>query len=135
MSWFKLKGPIGTNYRVDPGVLMDTKRALNQLGYYAIPPHRGIDDWTDDATFDGIRRFQRDNGLKVDALIRPDGPTETAINQRLSERPAPINAGPLLNQFNRTMSPEFYAGGLNGYAESYGCCATGTMDCERDVSV
>lgn len=135
MSWFKLKGPIGTNYRVDPGVLMDTKQALSRLGYYTIPAHRGIDDWTDDATFDGIRRFQRDNGLKVDALIRPGGPTETAINERLSQHQAPINAGPLLNQFNRTMSRGFYAGGLNGYAESFKCCATGTIDCDNDVSV
>ncbi|NFV82125.1 peptidoglycan-binding domain-containing protein [Magnetospirillum aberrantis] len=83
MSWFKLKDPFGTNYRVDKGDLMNTKRALNQLGYYSIPANRGIDDWTDDATFDGIRRFQRDSGLKVDAFMRPGGPTEAAINQRL----------------------------------------------------
>lgn len=79
MSWFKLKDPIGTSYRVDPNDRMNAKRALNQLGYYNIPPHRGIDDWTDDAMFDGIRRFQRDNGLKVDAFMRPGGPTERAI--------------------------------------------------------
>lgn len=51
---FSLKSPVGTNYRVDPDDLMNTKRTLNQLGYYDIPPHRGIDDWTDDA----IRRHQ-----------------------------------------------------------------------------
>jgi hypothetical protein len=83
MSWLKLKSPIGTNYRVDTTDLMNTKRALNQLGYYNIPAHRGIDDWTDDAMFDGIRRFQKDNNLKIDAFMRPGGPTESAINQRL----------------------------------------------------
>lgn len=67
-------------------------------------------------------------------LVVTGGPTETAINQRLTEQKAPINADPLLNQFNRTMSPGFYAGGLNGHAESFQCCATGTMDCEPDVS-
>jgi len=71
-----LKSPIGTNYRVDPNDLMDTKRALGDLGYYDVPPHRGIDDWTDDATFDGIKKFQQDNGLKVDGFMRPGGPTE-----------------------------------------------------------
>lgn len=86
MSWFKLKDPIGTNYRVDPNDLVNAKRALNQLGYYNIPAHRGIDDWTDDAMFDGIRRFQRDNRLKVDAFMRPGGPTERAINAHLSSR-------------------------------------------------
>lgn len=33
MSWLKLKSPIGTNYRVDTTDLMNTKRALNRLGY------------------------------------------------------------------------------------------------------
>lgn len=78
-----LKSPVGTNYRVDPNDLMDTKRALSDLGYYDIPPHRGIDDWTDDATFDGIKRFQQDNGLKVDGFMRPGGPTEQKMNIQL----------------------------------------------------
>lgn len=64
---------------------MNTKRALNQLGYYDIPPHRGIDDWTDDSMFDGIRRFQKANSLKVDAFMRPGGPTERAINHQLRQ--------------------------------------------------
>lgn len=80
----KLTSPIGTDYRVEPSDLMDTKRALNQLGYYDIPPERGIDDWTDHAIFDGIRRFQKDNGLKVDGFMRPDGPTERAMNIKMA---------------------------------------------------
>ena len=83
MSWFKLKSPVGSNYRINPNDLTNTKQALNQLGYYNVPPHRGIDDWTDDAMFDGIRRFQGDNSLKIDGFMRPGGPTENAINQRL----------------------------------------------------
>lgn len=79
-----LKSPIGTNYRVDPDDLMGTKRALNKLGYYDIPPHRGIDDWTDDAMFDGIKRFQKDNNLKVDAFMRPGGPTEQKMNIQMA---------------------------------------------------
>lgn len=79
----KLKSPIGTNYRIEPNDLMNTKRALNQLGYYDIPPDCGFDDWTDDAMFDGIKRFQKANGLKVDAFMRPGGPTETAMNKLL----------------------------------------------------
>jgi hypothetical protein len=41
MSWLKLKNVIGTSYRVDPNDLVNTKRALSQLGYYNIPAHRG----------------------------------------------------------------------------------------------
>lgn len=80
---FTLNQPIGTNYRADPDDIMNTKRALNQLGYYKVPAHRGIDDWTDDAMFDGIRSFQKANGLKVDAFMRPDGPTAKAINNHV----------------------------------------------------
>ena len=84
MSWFKLNEPMGSDYRVDSTDIVNTKQALNQLGYYDVPPHRGIDDWTDDAMFKGIRAFQEDNGLKVDGFMRPGGPTETAINASLA---------------------------------------------------
>ncbi len=89
MSWFKLKEPMGTNYRVDPGDIVNTKQALTDLGYYKIPPHRGIDDWTDDAMFDGIRSFQKDNDLKVDGFMRPGGPTERTINTELAAAGTP----------------------------------------------
>lgn len=81
----KLISPIGINYRTDSTDLMNTKRALNALGYYDIPPERGIDDWVDGATFNGIRQFQKANGLKVDGFMRPEGPTEQKINASLSE--------------------------------------------------
>lgn len=60
--------------------LKNTKMALHKLGYYTIPPHR---DWTDDSTFNGLESFQRDNGLKVDGLMRPGGPTEASLNRNL----------------------------------------------------
>ncbi|MEW5729134.1 MAG: peptidoglycan-binding domain-containing protein [Pseudomonadota bacterium] len=84
MSWFSLKDPVGTNWRLNTGDLKNTKRALSQLGYYKVPPERGIDDWADTQLFDGIRSFQKDNGLKVDAFMRPGGPTEKTINARLA---------------------------------------------------
>lgn len=89
MSWFNLKKAMGTNYTADPSDIVNTKKALNQLGHYEVPPHRGIDDWTDDAMFNGIRAFQKDNGLKVDGFMRPGGPTESAITKQLSLAPEP----------------------------------------------
>lgn len=44
-------------------------------------------DWVDNEVFDAIRRFQKDNRLEVDGLMKPGGPTETAIN-RLIQRTA-----------------------------------------------
>lgn len=93
MSWFSLSKAMGTNYTVDPGDIVNTKTALNQLGYYDVPPHRGIDDWTDDSMFNGIKAFQKDNGLKVDGFMRPDGPTEQAINSSLAEGRNDAGAG------------------------------------------
>ncbi|OAN55732.1 peptidoglycan-binding domain-containing protein [Magnetospirillum moscoviense] len=73
-----------TNYQVDPDDIVNTKQALNSLGYYDVPPERGIDDWTDDAMFKGIRSFQQDRNLKVDGFMRPGGPTEDAMNTQLA---------------------------------------------------
>lgn len=93
MSWFSLNKAMGTNYTVDPGDIVNTKTALNHLGHYDVPPHRGIDDWTDDSMFNGIKAFQKDNGLKVDGFMRPGGPTETAINAGLAESGNDATAG------------------------------------------
>lgn len=62
------------------------------LGYYA--PLDGAEPgaWVDSDLFAGIKKFQRDNGLKVDGLMRPGGPTERALNDALEDvPPAPSN--------------------------------------------
>ncbi|CAA7618392.1 hypothetical protein MTBLM5_260020 [Magnetospirillum sp. LM-5] len=84
LNLFSLKEPMGTDYQVDPDDIVNTKTALNQLGYYPVPPERGIDDWTDDKMFQGIRSFQQDQGLKVDGFMRPGGPTEQTMNVELA---------------------------------------------------
>lgn len=80
----QLRQPMGTSYRVDPGDIINAKTALSQLGYYSSPTSSGIQPWTDDAMFSGIRSFQRDNGLQADGFMRPGGPTEGAINRSLT---------------------------------------------------
>jgi hypothetical protein len=84
MSWFNLKQPMGKNYTVAPVDIVNTKAALTQLGYYRPPNEIGIQPWTDEAMFNGIMQFQKDNGLKVDGFMRPGGPTEGYINQHLA---------------------------------------------------
>ncbi|MGE5503825.1 MAG: peptidoglycan-binding domain-containing protein [Actinomycetota bacterium] len=84
MSWFKLKQPLGSTYRVDPGDIVNTKTALTRLGYYKPVKRIGIQPWTDDAMFNGIKQFQKDNSLTVDGFMRPGGPTENRINQHLT---------------------------------------------------
>lgn len=84
MPQFKLKRPLATNVSADLNDIINAKMALSRLGYYRQPPDGIFRDWVDKEVFDAIRKFQKDNGLKVDRLIRPGGPTETAINRRLS---------------------------------------------------
>lgn len=84
MSWFKLKQPMGATYTVDPSDIVNTKTALTQLGYYKPPKGIGIQPWTDESMFDGIRQFQKNNALTIDGFMRPGGPTENRINQHLA---------------------------------------------------
>lgn len=42
---FTLKNLFSTSNPVETSDLMNIKKVLNRLGYYTIPPHRGIDDW------------------------------------------------------------------------------------------
>jgi hypothetical protein len=135
MAWLKLKRPMDEYTSVDLSDIVPTKRALKQLGYYQPPIGNELGAWVDNNLFDGIRRFQRDNRLRVDGVMKPGGPTETAINRQLSGNApshGPINARSLLDQFNRYTSKDFYAKRNYGFSESTQCCATGTIDCEQD---
>lgn len=87
-----LRAPLGPDHLVEPADIVDTKKSLMALGYYAPLESGEPGAWVDNDLFAGIKRFQRDNGLQVDALIRPGGPTERALNEALDETlPPPAN--------------------------------------------
>ncbi|MBP5858655.1 peptidoglycan-binding protein [Marivibrio halodurans] len=76
-----LKKTLGTSYPADPSDVLNTKRRLQSQGYYDEPEY-GITEYPDTPMFEGIKRFQKDNGLRVDGLMRPKGPTETQLAAR-----------------------------------------------------
>jgi len=80
---FRLKKPIGPNHVVDPGDTVRTKSVLAGMGFFE-PPEEGITPWPDIPMVDAVAAFQRENGLKVDGVIRPGGETEQAINDNLA---------------------------------------------------
>lgn len=84
MSWFKLAQPMGEEYNANPRDIVNTKKALNQIGYYQQPFGGGFGDWVDNDMFHAIRRFQKDHRLEVDGIMRPGGPTEAAINHKIA---------------------------------------------------
>ena len=76
--------------RARPADVLNVKRALNRMGFYDVPDY-GMTPHADRTMFDGIRRFQRANGLRVDGVMRRGHATERAMNDALrrasAERP------------------------------------------------
>ncbi len=64
--------------------IFTVKSALNRLGYYPEPEY-GITPYADRNIFDSIELFQKDNNLKKDAIVNPDGETLREINKRMEE--------------------------------------------------
>jgi len=79
----KLNKTIGRSYNSTPKDIYNTKAALNHMGYYEINPAAGLNEWVDTQMFNSIEKYQADNGLRVDAVIKPDGPTQGSINNSL----------------------------------------------------
>lgn len=79
---FRLNQALGADREADIDDILQTKVSLNRLGYYS-SQHGLKGGWVDNELFHGIRRLQRDNGLKEDGLIKPAGETAAKINQLL----------------------------------------------------
>ncbi len=76
--------------RARPVDVLNVKRALNRMGFYDVPDY-GMTPYADRTMFDGIRRFQRAKGLRVDGVMERGRATERAMNDALrrasAERP------------------------------------------------
>lgn len=105
---FRLRRPIGPDSVMDRDDVLNTKRALNALGYFDAPNY-GPTPFPDESMIAAVKGFQCRHGLRVDGVMNPDGPTLERINQILamrraklferiseSEPPEPISLSPLL---------------------------------------
>ena len=86
-----LGGRVGPGLENHPDDLARTTDALRRLGHIKTgapnPPSTGT-------VIDGIKSFQRQNGLARDGIINPDGPTEMLLVQNLSTAsPGPQGPG------------------------------------------
>lgn len=89
-----LNAPLSRNSSADPEDTLNVKRKLNQFGYMELPSY-GIDDMPDEFLFDGIKKFQNDNDLKVDGIMKPGGETEKSLNsknKKEEQNPSPISS-------------------------------------------
>lgn len=82
MFGFKLKNVLSASSTANGDDVLGMKQALNHLGEYD-PPAYGMTPYPDTPMFDGMKAFQKKNGLTVDSFARPGGPTETTLNSRL----------------------------------------------------
>ncbi|MBT4701118.1 MAG: peptidoglycan-binding protein [Rhodospirillaceae bacterium] len=62
---------------------LNTKKALADLGHMKVPDF-GLTTYPDQNMIDGVKSFQKDEGLKVDGIMKPDGPTINRLYQKLS---------------------------------------------------
>ncbi len=85
---FRLKGPFGSEYGIDADDILRTKKALSSLGH--LPGPKGpITPYADRWMIDGLKSFQRSNGLAVDGIMKPGGPTAKALGRALGDKADP----------------------------------------------
>lgn len=77
---FQLKKTVGSSWITDEDDVQKTKSALNKTGDYQAPDW-GITGIPDQEMFDGLKSFQKKEGLKVDGVMKPGGPTEERLRQ------------------------------------------------------
>jgi peptidoglycan hydrolase-like protein with peptidoglycan-binding domain len=82
MKRLQLNGSIASNVTLTPEDSLATKETLRTLGLYEVPSE-GITVYPDEEMFAGIRRFQKEEGLKVDGIVSKNGPTLRALNTAL----------------------------------------------------
>lgn len=82
---FRLKQSIGEEYNMNLDDSLKTKKALADLGHMEVPDH-GLTEFPDRSMIEGVKSFQRDQGLKEDGIIKPDGPTIRRLNETLAAK-------------------------------------------------
>lgn len=84
---FRVKKTIGSSWNVDEDDVVKTKTALKKTGDYKAPEW-GVTGYPDQSMFDGLKSFQKREGLQVDGVMKPGGPTEKRLAQKTAAQPA-----------------------------------------------
>lgn len=87
-----ITNPLSTSANAHPLDVLKIKSALGLLGHYETPDW-GVSQFPDAALFAAVEKFQRDQSLKVDGILKPGGPTEQALQAALT----PDQAGTALH--------------------------------------
>ncbi|WP_417792814.1 peptidoglycan-binding domain-containing protein [Terasakiella pusilla] len=82
-DFFSVDSTVSPTANMKGDDVLKTKSALNALGQYKAPDF-GITDIPDTEMIQGLKYFQESNGLKVDGIMKPGGPTEKTLGQTLA---------------------------------------------------
>jgi len=80
---FKLAWPVGHSDSMNKEDIENTKRALDALGLYE-PPQLFTERFSTEPMIQGLKKFQRREGLEPDGVMNPDGPTLRKLNAVLN---------------------------------------------------
>ncbi|MCL1902265.1 MAG: DUF2778 domain-containing protein [Alphaproteobacteria bacterium] len=87
----EVKRNVSPNSSVDTSDIKKLKQSLYKTGHYKPDIKAGefdgfYNEYPNDNLFNGIKDFQRDNGLKPDGVINKGGPTEKMLNSKYEFR-------------------------------------------------
>ncbi|MBF0251344.1 MAG: peptidoglycan-binding protein [Alphaproteobacteria bacterium] len=88
---FSLRSTVSESSNLFEDDILQTKSALNRLGYLTQSRHKNddgspaspVNGFASRDMIDATKAFQKAEGLRVDGIIKPDGETSQRINQRL----------------------------------------------------
>jgi len=80
--FFRVGNTISPSANMQPDDVLKTKSALVQTGDYNVPDF-GITEIPDMGMIKGLKTFQQKNGLKVDGVMKPNGPTEAKLGEAM----------------------------------------------------
>lgn len=91
MYGFRLNGTLAADTPSDADDVKNAKRALNAVGRYESPvvgslsARVDVGPWPDVPVFEGLKRFQKEEGLRADGIARPGGPTGMTLRARAAD--------------------------------------------------
>ncbi len=84
LEQFCLNKDVSRHNSVSEKDMIPLKTKLSQFGAYTTPNY-GMTEYPDDELFEGIKMYQRKNGLNVDGVMKKNGETLSSMNKELAK--------------------------------------------------
>ncbi|CAA6604077.1 hypothetical protein MTBLM1_20199 [Rhodospirillaceae bacterium LM-1] len=84
-GWFSLSAPVGREAANRPRDVLRVETLLGQTGHYDINRFKGPLGLWGSLSDRAVKDFQQENDLKVDGLLKPDGPTILTLKSKVED--------------------------------------------------